>query len=82
VGRGDGWAVLWRLDVLRWEVGHAGLGEGLDARRRSGFHLSGGGGELGRFGGFPRFCFCRQVTDTRNTFKGQLIGARNTSKEQ
>ncbi|OEL35758.1 hypothetical protein BAE44_0003223 [Dichanthelium oligosanthes] len=32
-GRG-GRAVLGRLDVLRWEAGHAGLGEDLDACRR------------------------------------------------
>jgi hypothetical protein len=43
-GRRVGRAVLGRLDVLRREAGHAGLGEGLDARRRGGFHRSGGGG--------------------------------------
>jgi len=45
-GRG-GRAVLRRLDVLRREAGHARLSEGLDARRRGGFHRSGGEGSLG-----------------------------------
>lgn len=50
-GRG-GRAVLRRLDVLRREAGHAGLSEGLDARRRGGFHRSGGEGNLGDVAGW------------------------------